>query len=98
MDDTYYCHRDHKVDRKVVQLGREYAEGGLEFYTKLLQRNMALRLLLGEAGSRLYTVYGNNVAKWRRPHAMLTERRDFFVNCLKELDEQSSKAADEEVA
>lgn len=87
-DDTYYCRRDVKVDMKAAKYGPEYAEGGVEFYNKLLQRNMALRVLMGSEGDRLYTLYGNAVTTLRRPEATLTERRDLLNTYLEELKQK----------
>lgn len=50
---------DLKVNQRLAAISEDYTMGGLEFYEKLLQRNRALRTLLGSRGERLYTYYGN---------------------------------------
>lgn len=80
--DNYFCYRDRRADEKAAMLGQEYAEGAVEFYSKLLQRNVALRTLFGENGPKYYTVYGNQVQKWHDPHMPLTSRKDAMVAYL----------------
>lgn len=78
--DSYSSYRDRKADRKVAALHFDYADGGVEFYNKLLQRNQALRSLMGRTeGRKKYTAYGNNVYFWRSPTVPLTSRRDKMV-------------------
>ncbi|XP_041478889.1 transmembrane protein 177-like [Lytechinus variegatus] len=50
---------DLKVNQRLAAISDEYKMGGLEFYEKLLQKNRALRSLLGKRGEQLYTYYGN---------------------------------------
>lgn len=88
--DTYSWYRDRKVDRQAGKLGKEYTEGGAEFYTKLLERNIALRTLMGPDGPRRYTAYGNDVHYWRSPSVPLTSRRDMLVELGKQQNCSSS--------
>lgn len=96
--DTYNWYRDKKADKKAMALGQEYAEGGVEFYNKLLQRNMALRALMGPDGKHRYTAYGNDVHFWRSPNIPLTSRRDYLqqvlTNMLASQSEQSVTSAE----
>ena len=39
---------DREVDRRAAQISPEYAAGGVEYYEKVMQRNIALRELEGE--------------------------------------------------
>jgi hypothetical protein len=36
------------VDKEMCALGENYIKGGIEFYSKLLNRNIALRKLMGK--------------------------------------------------
>ena len=85
--DNYSWYRDRKSDRKAAQLGLDYAEGGVEFYSKLLQRNIALRSLAGQEGSKRYTAYGNEIHFWRSPNVPLTSRRDKMQELVKSLQD-----------
>lgn len=67
---------DRKADEKAAALGRDYVEGGIEFYEKALQRNQALRELLGDEGRRYYTSKGNINQFIRSSHVPLTHRLD----------------------
>lgn len=66
------------ADKAVADLGEKYAQGGLEFYEKVLQRNVALRTLMGTTGEKLYTAYGNDQMLLRTKHIPFTLRRDYF--------------------
>ena len=83
VSDLYGCYRDRSVDRQASNMGLEYAEGGEEFYSKLLQRNAALRILMGTDGERKYTAYGNDVHNWSSPSVPLTDRREAMVSKVK---------------
>ena len=52
--------REGAGDGAAAGMGRGYAEGGVEFYTKVLQRNVALRELMGSEGEGVFTVKGND--------------------------------------
>lgn len=80
--DAYFCWRDNSIDRKTAQLSQFYAEGGVEFYNKMLERNQALRTVLGARGPSLYTLYGNNVSTWRQPHTQISARRNKLIKHL----------------
>lgn len=49
---------EQKIDKELKQ-NPVFARGGKEYYTKLLLRNMALRILLGKEGESLYGPLGN---------------------------------------
>lgn len=72
--DAYHCSLDNKVDRKVAKMRRRYAEGGVEYYTKLLQRNKALREILGYDGRLRFTAYGNEFTPLRTKAVKLSTR------------------------
>lgn len=67
---------DKKADSKAASLGRDYVEGGIEYYEKLLQRNRALRELLGDEGRKWYTSKGNVNRILRSDHVPITHRLD----------------------
>ena len=48
-----------ELDRAAASLGPEYSAGGVEYYTKILESNMALRELQGEAGRAKYNRHGD---------------------------------------
>ncbi|XP_071108551.1 transmembrane protein 177-like [Haliotis cracherodii] len=87
--DTYNNYTDRKIERRTASLGRDYVEGGIEYYSQLLKRNVALRSLMKEGGPKTYTAYGNTVHTWRSPHMPLSARRDNLLAMLKALDAES---------
>lgn len=67
---------DRKADHRAAALGRDYVEGGIEYYEKVLHRNRALRELLGNEGQRCYTSKGNINRLLRSDHVPITHRLD----------------------
>ncbi|XP_065285918.1 transmembrane protein 177 [Dermacentor albipictus] len=88
---------DKRADREAAALGRDYVEGGIEYYEKLLQRNRALRELLGDEGRKCYTSKGNINRILRTDHIPITHRLDVLKNQLqvdsKEADSMSEFSA-----
>lgn len=80
------------ADRTVADLGEKYAIGGLEFYEKILQRNMALYKLMGSEGEKLYTAYGNDQVLLRTKHMPFTLRRDYMKNRVEEYKKEKGEA------
>ncbi|KAG7188902.1 hypothetical protein KM043_008507 [Ampulex compressa] len=78
---------DVKNDATLANLGLEYIKGGQEFYTKLLERNVALRGLMGKIGSEVYTVTGNDRFLFRLPYKPLTQKKMFFDANLESLNQ-----------
>ena len=78
------CLRDNKVDKKVASLGQEYSQGGVEYYTKLLRRNVILRSMMGSSGENLFTKFGNDKTYIRRKHVQTTTRRDNLEKYLEQ--------------
>lgn len=66
-----------QTTKKLSQMGSDYIEGGIEYYSKVLERNRALRDLLPE-GPSLYTVTGNKHALLRFPTLPLTARKQLL--------------------
>ena len=88
--DAVHCKYDNSVDRAAAKLRKIYAEGGVEYYNAVLQRNRALRTLLGSRGSKEITFYGNNVSVWRNPSVQLTTRRDNLLKYLAEYEHEET--------
>lgn len=60
-------HYERGSDVSTGSVGPDFAEGGIEYYQKLLARNRALRELLGDEGRRRFTPEGNyktSIANW----------------------------------
>lgn len=67
-----------QATKKLTELSSDYIEGGIEYYTKVLERNKALRDLLPE-GPSMYTVTGNKPALLRFPTVPLTARKQVLL-------------------
>jgi hypothetical protein len=67
---------EKKADKTISSLSVELAEGGVEFYSKLLQRNKKLRELMGSEGDSLFTPSGDVSTLIRTPNIPLTHRLD----------------------
>ncbi|XP_041504690.1 transmembrane protein 177 [Microtus oregoni] len=69
------------LDRRTASLSAAYAQGGVEFYEKILSGNLALRSLLGRQGEKLYTPSGNIVPRhwFCIRHLPYTTRRDCLL-------------------
>ncbi|XP_026315529.1 transmembrane protein 177 isoform X2 [Hyposmocoma kahamanoa] len=80
MTEVYY---ETQVDKKLCELGPDFIESGVIFYDKLLQRNQALRELMGSEGERKYSKLGNENYFLRQPRMALIHRKQFFEERLK---------------
>lgn len=47
-----------QADKKLCDIGEEYIRGGIEYYEKLIQRNLALRNIIPN-GKNIYSEHGN---------------------------------------
>ncbi|KAJ1190362.1 hypothetical protein NDU88_007100 [Pleurodeles waltl] len=76
---------DYKSDKTAATISKDYAEGGVEFYNKMLARNRTLRHLMGKQGEEMYAASGNLFPRYwfRLKHAPYTSRRDLIVNIVK---------------
>lgn len=76
---------DYSSDRQAAQVSRDYAEGGVEFYDKILSRNRTLRSLMGQKGKDMYAPSGNLFPAHllQLKHAPYTARREGIVSLLK---------------
>lgn len=72
---NYY---EEKIDRELKELSPVFAEGGQQFYSQILERNKALRVLMGKEGENVYTVLGNENFIFRHKHRPIVQRKAFF--------------------
>lgn len=86
---------ERTADEKAASYGPDLAEGGLEYYNKMLARNRALRELLGKEGEKRFTAKGqprfcfsNWIQDFTLPfyHLTLMSRRKTVAKILDELD------------
>ena len=71
----------------------------MEFYSKALERNKALREYFGGSYEKHYTVYGNELDnRWFVPTVKLTERRNNLVKHLAKYTEQEQEEQEEKKA
>lgn len=80
MTEVYY---ETEVDKKLAEVP-DFVESGLIFYEKILQRNQALRELMGKEGQNKYSKFGNENFGIRQPRLALMHRKQFFEEKLKE--------------
>jgi len=72
-----------EADRKVCDIGLEYIHGGIEYYEKLIQRNLILRNIIPD-GKKLYSEQGNKLAFFSVLSELpLTYRKKYLENRLK---------------
>ena len=95
VNDSYNCYLENASDRQAAELGKDYAQGGVEFYQKTLERNRALRELVPR-GDKYYTAFGNRVATWRQREVPLMQRLEHCRRQLAKYEEGSDviKASD----
>ncbi|XP_077436196.1 transmembrane protein 177 [Vanacampus margaritifer] len=76
---------DYSSDRRAAGVSRDYAEGGVEFYDKILSRNKTLRALMGQKGKEMYAPSGNlfpaNILSLK--HTPYTSRREGILTLMK---------------
>jgi len=83
--DFMNVHFENSVYEIAGSINEDYARGAVEYYSKILQRNVALRSLLGEEGADIFTPVGNNHLMFRTKHQPYTARRDAAILRLKKL-------------
>lgn len=83
--DIYNTYQEREADAYIAQLDERYTEGAIEFYTKNLSRNIAMRSLLGTAGEGSFTQTGNEKFLFRQPRLPLEKRKAFFEDNLAEI-------------
>ena len=60
------------IDEKLMLLGREYLEGGTEFYSKETRRGILLRKGLGDRGEQFFHENGDLERMWYEPSLEMT--------------------------
>lgn len=80
--------REELADETAASISEEYARGAVEFYSKTLQRNIALRSLLGNEGPLSYTAAGNERETLRTKHVPFVTRRDRAAQRLEALSQK----------
>lgn len=75
--DFTQVHYEQKIDKELKK-NPVLAEGGREYYGKILARNIALRQLLGKEGESYFTACGNENFLIRTKRTPLVDRKMFF--------------------
>ena len=57
--DAYNRQVDREVDRLTASIGPDYSAGGTEYYSKMMNRNVALREFQGESGKSKFNRHGD---------------------------------------
>lgn len=78
LKDSTQMYYEQYVDEFLKEKDPIFAEGGQEYYEKMLQRNKALRKLLGKEGESRFSVLGNENFFIRQKHLPLLNRKEFF--------------------
>lgn len=84
LKDFTQAYYERAVDRQLKEISPIFAEGGREFYSKLMSRNIALRSLLGKRGESCFTSLGNEHYLIRQKHLPLSDRKLFFEQGIME--------------
>ncbi|XP_043472227.1 transmembrane protein 177 [Leptopilina heterotoma] len=75
----YYAKKlEKKIDAELAKLNNSYLQGGLEYYSKVMKTNIALRKLLDDYGDKTYDDKGDLVYLWRQKTTPYSERKLFF--------------------
>lgn len=90
--DTCTLLLEDRVERNVAALGEEYVQGGVEYYEKILKRNIALRTLLGSQGEKRFTACGNDNTLFRTRTLPNTMRYDNMKKALQKVENKGVKA------
>ncbi|XP_017892630.1 transmembrane protein 177 [Ceratina calcarata] len=77
--------REVSINKKIIELGPKYVEGGVEYYEKLSSRNKALRILLGRKGTYLFKNNGNETSWFHKKRSTITNQIEFFNIKLRSL-------------
>jgi len=75
--DAYNRHMEKALDKSAAGISPDYSQGGVEYYNKILQRNVSIREFQGESGRSLYTGKGDviqGIIRVKSPN--ITDRRD----------------------
>ena len=87
---SYKWYVDKKTDRETASLGREYLQGGVEYYEKCLKRNKAERELM-DFGKHYYKENGDVIQGYVfSPYRSISEGRDYLLSLSEKQPEQQS--------
>ncbi|KAF5280546.1 hypothetical protein FQR65_LT00297 [Abscondita terminalis] len=78
--DTSQLYYERKTDEYLINKSPVFREGGREFYESIINRNIALRSLMGKLGEHNYSPMGNENYFIRQRHLPLVQRKAFFEN------------------
>lgn len=78
------------VDEQLANIGPQMALTGVNFYNKVLQRNTALREVIGDDS---FTAYGNENFFIRQRRLPLTYRKEYFEKRCREYEENLAQEA-----
>lgn len=81
---------ENYADKRAGSLNLSYAKGGVEFYSRTLQRNMALRSIMGPPGEKRFTFFGNDVEFIRERHVPFTRRKHNMEKIAERLSQAST--------
>ncbi|KAJ8941493.1 hypothetical protein NQ318_006179 [Aromia moschata] len=76
--DVSQMYYESSIDRELKQKSELLAEGGKEYYSKILERNQSIRKLMGKEGEKLYSILGNENYLFRNKHLPIVQRKSFF--------------------
>lgn len=86
LKDFTQVHYETQTDQKLTDIDPLFVYGGLEYYQKIIERNKALRKLLGAHGQQLYSVHGNENFFIRQKRLPLNVRKLYFETKLSDLN------------
>ena len=94
---TIYCHEKvsktyfHNLhiwaDAQAAGMGKEYAMGGIDYFTQILERNQSLRSLSGKSGEQIYLPWGDEISAYSPNSCELpiSVRLKYLVNRSREI-------------
>ncbi|KAI4469906.1 hypothetical protein MML48_1g14533 [Holotrichia oblita] len=78
LKDSTQIHYEQQIDEFLKGRDPLFVKGGKDYYEKMLQRNRALRKLLGKEGENRFSSLGNENFFIRQRHVPLLHRKQFF--------------------
>lgn len=76
---------EKRIDEELINKSPIFAQGGREYYAKMIERNKVLREIMGTRGEKMYTALGNENTIIRTKHIPLVQRKAFFDEKLAEV-------------
>lgn len=81
--DGFQLYYEREIDKQLTQEIPTFIKAGEEYYRKILERNKALRKLMGAEGEKSYSALGNENYFFRTKHIPLVDRKAFFEELSK---------------